>query len=394
MKARAHWFEDAPAEAARGSAAAPRHYEHCGRRQHEAQREKHMAQTTIEQFATELKLPPGALLEQLAKAGRRRQEARATSSSEQDKTKLLEYLQKQHGAAGEPKKKITLTRKQTTEIKAAGIHGQGAHDPGRGAQEARIRQARRDRSAARRRGGAEACRRAADHAPRSSPRARAEEQQGAGADRRASRKRCRRSRSRWSSARRRRSAKPRKPRPRLRRTPKPLRPRSRESGGSALRKPAKAPAREGADRRHAAPTGGRSRARRREAGQEERHRVPGRSGAAARAQAARRCHRRRGCGRLATAEGRPAPSRRGGRRRRVRRRRRLRSSATSRFPRPSLSGTGAQDGREGQRSHQGDDEDGGMATINQPIDQDTAQLVVEEFGHTAGRRLNDPNELP
>ena len=34
-----------------------------------------MAQTTIEQFATELKLPPGALLEQLA-GGRRRQERR------------------------------------------------------------------------------------------------------------------------------------------------------------------------------------------------------------------------------------------------------------------------------------------------------------------------------
>ena len=28
---------------------------------------------------------------------------------------------------------------------------------------------------------------------------------------------------------------------------------------------------------------------------------------------------------------------------------------------------------------------GVMATINQPIDQDTAQLVVEEFGHTAVR---------
>ena len=28
-----------------------------------------MAQTTIEQFATELKMPPGALLEQLAAAG-------------------------------------------------------------------------------------------------------------------------------------------------------------------------------------------------------------------------------------------------------------------------------------------------------------------------------------
>jgi len=81
-----------------------------------------MAQTTIEQFATDLKLPPGALLEQLAKAGVAGKRE-GDNLSEQDKTKLLEYLQKQHGAAGEPKKKITLTRKQTTEIKAAGSTG-------------------------------------------------------------------------------------------------------------------------------------------------------------------------------------------------------------------------------------------------------------------------------
>ena len=81
-----------------------------------------MAHTTIEQFATELKLPPGALIEQLAKAGVAGKNE-GDRLSEQDKTKLLEYLQKQHGAAGEPKKKITLTRKQTTEIKAAGSTG-------------------------------------------------------------------------------------------------------------------------------------------------------------------------------------------------------------------------------------------------------------------------------
>jgi len=81
-----------------------------------------MAHTTIEQFATELRMPAGNLLEQLAKAGvADKQEG--DELSELDKTKLLEYLQKQHGAAGEPKKKITLTRKQTTEIKAAGATG-------------------------------------------------------------------------------------------------------------------------------------------------------------------------------------------------------------------------------------------------------------------------------
>src|SRR5512144_414722 len=81
-----------------------------------------MAHTTIEQFATDLKLPPGALLEQLAKAGVAGKK-QGDNLSEQDKTKLLEYLQRQHGAAGEPKKKITLTRKQTSEIKAAGSTG-------------------------------------------------------------------------------------------------------------------------------------------------------------------------------------------------------------------------------------------------------------------------------
>src|SRR5450432_928713 len=81
-----------------------------------------MAQTTIEQFASELKMPAGALLEQLAAAGvSAKQEG--DNLSEVDKTRLLDYLRKQHGAAAEPKKRITLTRKQTTEIKAADSTG-------------------------------------------------------------------------------------------------------------------------------------------------------------------------------------------------------------------------------------------------------------------------------
>ncbi|MEP7064203.1 MAG: translation initiation factor IF-2 [Betaproteobacteria bacterium] len=77
-----------------------------------------MAQTTIEQFATELKMPAGALIEQLAAAG---VETKQTGDelTEQDKTRLLDYLRKQHGAAAEPKKRITLTRRQTTEIKTS-----------------------------------------------------------------------------------------------------------------------------------------------------------------------------------------------------------------------------------------------------------------------------------
>ncbi|MEO8347219.1 MAG: translation initiation factor IF-2, partial [Betaproteobacteria bacterium] len=75
-----------------------------------------------EQFASELKMPAGALLEQLAAAGvsEKKEGDRLT---EVDKTRLLDYLRKQHGAASEPKKRITLTRKQTTEIKAADSTG-------------------------------------------------------------------------------------------------------------------------------------------------------------------------------------------------------------------------------------------------------------------------------
>ena len=80
-----------------------------------------MAQTTIDQFATELKMPAGALLEQLAAAGVAGKK-QGDKLSEQDKTRLLDYLRKQHGGQ-EQKKKITLTRKQTTEIKAADSTG-------------------------------------------------------------------------------------------------------------------------------------------------------------------------------------------------------------------------------------------------------------------------------
>ncbi len=73
-----------------------------------------MAQMSVAQFAGELKVQPSVLLEQLRAAGVIKRVADDVLS-EQDKTKLLEYLRKSHGAA-EPKTKITLTRKQTSEI--------------------------------------------------------------------------------------------------------------------------------------------------------------------------------------------------------------------------------------------------------------------------------------
>ena len=80
-----------------------------------------MSQMTIEQFATELKMPAAVLLEQLAAAGVSGKRS-GDQVSEQDKTLLLDYLRKQHGGQQE-KKKITLTRKQTTEIKQADSTG-------------------------------------------------------------------------------------------------------------------------------------------------------------------------------------------------------------------------------------------------------------------------------
>src|SRR5438876_2081234 len=73
-----------------------------------------MAQTRVAQFAGELRVPPSVLLEQLRAAGVHKQVAEDVLS-EQDKTRLLEYLRKSHGSS-EPKNKITLTRKQTSEI--------------------------------------------------------------------------------------------------------------------------------------------------------------------------------------------------------------------------------------------------------------------------------------
>jgi len=73
-----------------------------------------VAATSVAQFASELKVPPSVLLEQLRAAGVEKR-APDDALSESDKSRLLEYLRRAHGSA-EPKNKITLTRKQTSEI--------------------------------------------------------------------------------------------------------------------------------------------------------------------------------------------------------------------------------------------------------------------------------------
>ncbi|MEW5892231.1 MAG: translation initiation factor IF-2 [Pseudomonadota bacterium] len=75
----------------------------------------------VEQFAKELKVAVELLLEQLQAAGVPVKSAKDELSDE-DKARLLDYLQSKHGAK-QPKTKITLTRKQTTEIKTADSSG-------------------------------------------------------------------------------------------------------------------------------------------------------------------------------------------------------------------------------------------------------------------------------
>ncbi|MCC7269337.1 MAG: translation initiation factor IF-2 [Rhodocyclaceae bacterium] len=80
-----------------------------------------MAKSNVAQFAEELKLTVPRLIEQLQAAGVNKMTAE-DAITEQDKTRLLDYLREVHGHK-EEKKKITLTRKQTTEIKRADATG-------------------------------------------------------------------------------------------------------------------------------------------------------------------------------------------------------------------------------------------------------------------------------
>ncbi len=81
-----------------------------------------MASTTVAQLATELNRPATALLEQLQSAGVKKASA-DDMLSEADKERLLDYLRSAHGTAGAERKKITLTRKSTSEIKQADASG-------------------------------------------------------------------------------------------------------------------------------------------------------------------------------------------------------------------------------------------------------------------------------
>jgi translation initiation factor IF-2 len=81
-----------------------------------------MSSTTVAKFATELNVPVDVLLEQLKTAGLSKSGA-DDSLSEADKEQLLKTLRKAHGAEDSGKKRITITRKQTSEIKQADATG-------------------------------------------------------------------------------------------------------------------------------------------------------------------------------------------------------------------------------------------------------------------------------
>ncbi len=79
-----------------------------------------MSSNTVAEFAVELKKSPDTLLEQLQAAGVSKQNA-SDALTESDKQALLSHLQAAHGAAD--RKKITLTKKSTSEIKQADATG-------------------------------------------------------------------------------------------------------------------------------------------------------------------------------------------------------------------------------------------------------------------------------
>jgi len=77
-----------------------------------------MAADNVEKFAAELKLPVETLLDQLRSAGVNKSSG-GDALSETDKEQLLTSLRKAHGSDEAPRKKITLTKRQTTEIRQA-----------------------------------------------------------------------------------------------------------------------------------------------------------------------------------------------------------------------------------------------------------------------------------
>ncbi|TXH86580.1 MAG: translation initiation factor IF-2 [Rhodoferax sp.] len=81
-----------------------------------------MSSTTVAEFAVELKKSTDTLLEQLRSAGVQKSSA-SDVLTDGDKHSLLNYLKSSHGTENPERKKITLVKRQTTEIKQADATG-------------------------------------------------------------------------------------------------------------------------------------------------------------------------------------------------------------------------------------------------------------------------------
>jgi translation initiation factor IF-2 len=81
-----------------------------------------MSSTTVAEFASELKKSTETLLDQLKSAGVPKASA-SDALTDGDKQKLLSFLQASHGTATADRKKITLVKKSTSEIKQADSTG-------------------------------------------------------------------------------------------------------------------------------------------------------------------------------------------------------------------------------------------------------------------------------
>lgn len=81
-----------------------------------------MATNNVAQFAAELKVSTDILLKQLRDAGVNKTSVNDELSKE-DKDKLLNYLRSMHGAPAVSKRKISVTRKETSEIKQSDATG-------------------------------------------------------------------------------------------------------------------------------------------------------------------------------------------------------------------------------------------------------------------------------
>ena len=81
-----------------------------------------MSSNTVAEFASELKKTPDVLLNQLKSAGVSKANA-SDALTESDKQMLLAHLQASHGLAASDRKKITLVKRSTSEIKQADASG-------------------------------------------------------------------------------------------------------------------------------------------------------------------------------------------------------------------------------------------------------------------------------